>query len=152
MDTHLFKLFPRKSDIFVYSVVIVPRWSLETASVPSQLLDQPRPSLTKPWSRFWSGFTPNITSGPRLRSSSGRLSHTQTHTSSTSSHLSGLKLLFLPLQPTAATPLWPLGLPQRSKFLRVCQDLPDCRQEMAFLWGQIIWSRGNFYSVTVFNF
>lgn len=75
MDTHLFKVFSRK---FFSSVVFVLRWSLETSSVPSRLLDQPRPSLTKPWSRFWSGFTPNITAGPRLMSSSGRLHHTQT--------------------------------------------------------------------------
>lgn len=51
--------------------VSVLRWSLGISSVPSLLLDQPRPSLTKPWNRFWTDSTRNITAGPRLRSSSG---------------------------------------------------------------------------------
>lgn len=147
-----------ESQIFFYSdsVVFVLRWSSETLSVPSWLLDQPRPSLTKPWSRFWRGFTPNITAGPCLRSSSGRFPphgnvsyRPPCHASSTKELRSKCSFCF---QPTAAASLWPLGLPQRSKFIWVCQDLPDCCQEMAFLWCQTIWSRGNFYSAAVDNF
>lgn len=131
------------------SVVFVLRWSLETLSVPSRLLDQPRPSPTKPWSRFWRGFTPNTTAGPRLRSSSGRfpphenVSYLPPRSTSSSEELRS-KCSFC-FQPAAAASLWPLGLPQRSKLIWVYQDLPDCCQEMAFLWCQIIRSRGHFW-------
>lgn len=51
-------------------------------------------------------------------------------------------VLFLRFQTTAAAPLCPLGLAQGSKFVRVCQDLPDSCQEVAFLRCQTVWSGG----------
>lgn len=62
-----------------------------------------------------------------------------------------MDVLSPPAQTTATASLCPLGFTQGSKFIWVCKDLPDRSQEVAILWRQTTWGRGECGNVAVIS-